>query len=214
MENLDYYILRLFVVLLALTIHEFAHAYSAYRLGDHTARLQGRLTLNPIAHLDPLGTLCIMFAPIGWARPVPVNPLNFRRPGRDDIIVAVAGPVSNLIQAFCFALLMRGVRSMDPSLISGDFGDTVKSLLFLGVLVNVALACFNMLPIFPLDGHHVVREMLPYEQREMYMSHYQYGPFIILGLVFFGRGFLGSIIAPVLNVFMAIGGSPQYGIGA
>ena len=195
-------LLRLAVVLFALTVHEFSHAYSAYRLGDNTARLQGRLTLNPLAHLDFLGTLCIIFGPIGWAKPVPVNPINFRNPGRDDIIVSVAGPGSNLVLAFAFALLIRLYLAVPWTDV------TVEQFLLAGVMVNVGLACFNMLPVFPLDGHHVMREMLPPEQRAQYMSHARYGPFIILGLVFFGRDFLGGLIRPVANFFFqTIGGS-------
>ena len=199
-------LLRLPIVLFALTVHEFAHAYSAYRLGDDTARLLGRLTLNPLAHLELFGTICIMFGPIGWAKPVPVNPLNFRNRGRDDIIVSIAGPASNLVLAFVFALLVRVYVGIEWQ--NADTAAAVRGFLFLGVIVNVGLACFNMLPVFPLDGHHVMREMLPPEQRDQYMSHARYGPFIILGLVLFGREFLWGLIKPVALFFLnTIGGA-------
>lgn len=172
------------VVLLALTVHEFAHAYVALRMGDSTAYRMGRCTLNPLAHLDFFGTLCIMFGPIGWAKPVPVNPMNFRNPGRDDMLVSVAGPISNITQALVFALLLR-LLQVDS--VAGLFQDNVRTLVgtlaFLGVLVNCGLAVFNLLPIFPLDGFHFARYFLSPENKRALDSMAPYGMYIILGLV-------------------------------
>jgi Zn-dependent protease len=174
-------VIRVPAVLLALTLHEFAHAWSAYRLGDPTAHDLGRCSLNPLQHLDPLGTLCIMFAPIGWAKPVPVNPLNFRRPGRDDLLVSAAGPLSNAAQALTFAVLLRILGWFPEQL--GELASPLYNFLFVAVLVNVGLAVFNMLPLFPLDGFHVTLHLLPRQSQMRFAETRQYGMLIILGLV-------------------------------
>lgn len=176
---------RMPVVLLALTVHEFAHAYTAYRLGDPTAYQLGRCSLNPLRHLDPIGTLCIMFAPIGWAKPVPVNPLNFRQPGRDDLLVSVAGPLSNIAQAMVWALVVRAFGGTEHLLTNLD--NPLYVMLLLGVLVNVALAVFNMLPLFPLDGFHVMLHLLPSRSRAGFLKTQRYGLFVILGLILLPR---------------------------
>ncbi len=193
-------LLRLPVILLALTIHEWAHAWSANRLGDPTARHLGRVSFNPFRHLDPIGTLCLMFAPIGWAKPVPVNPLNFNRPGRDDMLVSAAGPISNLVQATVFALLLNlpwgrwvfvdlaGPGPIPAGVLSARGLQQVVWVLWimvsLGVYLNVGLAVFNMLPFFPLDGHHIARENLRGEAKQNFIRLQPLGPFFILGLVF------------------------------
>lgn len=185
--------LRVPIILLALTVHEWAHAYSAMRLGDPTARNQGRVTLNPLAHLDPIGTLCLLFAPIGWAKPVPVNPLNFRNPGRDDIIVSAAGPASNLAQAFIFALLLNlpwrewawngpANHVMDARGMQ-QIAWILWIVISMGVLLNVGLTLFNMLPLYPLDGHHIARENLRGQARETFIRVQPYSIFILVGLV-------------------------------
>jgi Zn-dependent protease len=178
-------LIRMPAVLLALTVHEFAHAWSAYRLGDPTAYDQGRCTLNPLQHLEPLGTLCLMFAPIGWAKPVPVNPLNFRRPGRDDLLVSAAGPISNAAQALGFALLLRILVWL--SLPLGDLASPLYGFLFVAIEVNVCLAVFNMLPLFPLDGFHVTLHLLPKWSQTRFADTRPYGLLIILGLVLLPR---------------------------
>lgn len=200
--NVTDLVTRIPIVLLALTVHEFCHAYVAYRLGDPTAYRMGRCTLNPLSHLDFLGTLCIMFGPIGWAKPVPVNSMNFHHPSRDNMVVSIAGPASNILQAIAFALILRLVVHAD--FVSDALSDTWRSLIgtmcFMGVLVNCGLAVFNMLPIYPLDGFHVTRYFLSPEAKRSLDATAQYGMFIILGLVllprFVGMGFspLGMII--------------------
>lgn len=200
--NLTDLVTRIPVVLLALTVHEFSHAYTAYRLGDPTAYRYGRCTLNPLAHLDLFGTICIMFAPIGWAKPVPVNPYNFRHPARDNMIVSAAGPISNVLQAIGFALLIRLLRS---PVLDGVLVDPWPMLIFalslIGVLVNCGLAMFNMLPIYPLDGFHVTRYFLSPENQRSLDATAQYGMFIILGLVVLPV-FTGGQISPLGTIIM------------
>ena len=184
-------LIRVPVILLALTVHEFSHAYFALRMGDPTAYRLGRCSLNPLRHLDPLGTICLMFAPIGWAKPVPVNPLNFHDARKGDIIVSVAGPLSNAAQAILFALLLRGLIAWGPSLATGEqslrFERVVGWMLTLGVEINVGLAVFNMLPLYPLDGFHVSLQLMRPEAQERYLQFAMLGPFVVLGLVMLGR---------------------------
>ena len=192
-EAIMFLLLRLPVLLLALTIHEAAHAWTADRLGDPTARSLGRVSLNPLRHLDPLGTICLLFAPIGWAKPVPVNPYNFRHPGRDDILVSAAGPASNLIQALIWALLLRlpwdswadsaGGISVMQGTPAGRLLAAVFFMAQVGVILNVGLALFNLLPFAPLDGHHIARENLHGELRQKFIEMQPYGMYCVIGLI-------------------------------
>ncbi|HUW83754.1 MAG TPA: site-2 protease family protein [Phycisphaerae bacterium] len=199
-------ITRVPVVLLALTIHEFAHAYAAYRLGDPTAYRQGRCSLNPLVHLDPLGTLCLMFGLIGWAKPVPINPANFGSPRRDDLIVSAAGVASNLAQAVVFALLLRLLLASPETF--GQAFVPLTTLLSLGMLINMALAVFNMLPIFPLDGFHVAMHLLPFHAQPSLERTRRFGMLGILGLVMLPMATDGRIdplwmiISPVFNFLL------------
>ncbi len=193
--------IRVPVVLLALTVHEFAHAYVALRRGDETAYRMGRCTLNPLAHLDFFGTLCIMFAPIGWAKPVPVNPLNFRNPGRDNMLVSIAGPVSNVLQALAFAVLLRLLlhTSVFDGSMSAQLRQMLAAMCYVGVLVNCGLAMFNMLPIFPLDGFHVTRYFVGPEGKTTLDGIAPYGMYVILGLVFL-PSFTSGQINPLYSI--------------
>lgn len=177
--------IRVPVVLLALTVHEFSHAYMALRCGDHTAYRMGRCTLNPLAHLDVLGTLCLMFAPLGWAKPVPVNPMNFRNPGRDNMLVSIAGPVSNILQALVFAIVLRLLvhTTFLADSLSPQLRQMMLLMCYVGVLVNCGLAVFNMLPIFPLDGYHVTRYFVGAEGKRTLDGIAPHGMYVILGLV-------------------------------
>ncbi len=216
---------RVPIVLLALTLHEFAHAYVAYRLGDPTAQRMGRCSLNPLVHLDLFGTLCIMFGPIGWAKPVPVNPMNFRHPGRDNMLVSVAGPISNILQAVGFALLIRLLVFADgaellPASLSERSVLIIYVMFRVAVLVNCGLAVFNMLPIFPLDGFHVTRYFLGPENRQALDRTAPYGMYIILALIalpFLTGGQISPlrmvILYPVDFVLEYIAGVPGLGLG-
>lgn len=171
-------------LLLSLTVHEWAHAWSAYKLGDDTAEREGRLTLNPLVHIDPLGTIILplLGIPFGWAKPVPVNPARFRRdmPMRTGMMItAVAGPASNLIIALvCAVLFGLGMRFG-----VGEERMEAYSLLQTGMTLNVLLAVFNMLPIYPLDGSRVVDGLISHNLRPAWERYCQYGPMVLLAVI-------------------------------
>jgi Zn-dependent protease len=190
-------LLRLPVILLAITVHEFAHAIAASWCGDSTARDLGRVTLDPRAHLDPVGTLCIIFAPIGWGRPVPVDPSRFRNPRRDDVLVSIAGPISNILQAVLWALPLYFLVRV-PDRLEHDF---LLSNLFVmcyryGIVINLSLAFFNMIPLFPLDGYHVLKGFLPWPTSGHFDAFSRrYGAGILMLLIFLPH--LGFPIDPI-----------------
>lgn len=187
-----YNVMMLIPLLLSLTVHEYAHAWSAWRLGDDTALMQGRLTLNPLAHIDPIGTLLLplLGVPFGWARPVPVNPARFRRDvsmSTGMMLTAAAGPLSNVLLALLSAVAMGAMFRWFPERLS----PAVIFLLSVTMLMNVGLALFNLLPIPPLDGSRVVEGLLPYRLRGTWERFMQLSPFLLLAVFFFG----GRIIA-------------------
>ena len=188
-------------LLLALTLHEFAHGYVAYRLGDPTARNAGRLTLNPLSHLDPVGTLAFIFIKIGWAKPVPVNPIYFKNPRQDMLWVALAGPASNLILAVLSAVLLRFIISVAELLPSSPLIAAVlipfSWMLVASVWINLVLCVFNFLPIPPLDGSRIVSGLLPEEMAHTYASYERYGFIIVLVLAF--TGVLSMVISPIIR---------------
>jgi Zn-dependent protease len=188
-------------ILFALTLHEFAHGYVAYRFGDPTARAAGRLTLNPVKHLDPIGTLAFFFINIGWARPVPVNPNYFKNPKQDMLWVALAGPVTNLAIAVISALLAKGV-----SLLSIFFQESNLMMYNLGIFyeilrasvwINLVLCIFNFLPIPPLDGSRILTGILPIDLARSYLKYEKYGFILILILAF--SGLLSKAISPIID---------------
>jgi Zn-dependent protease len=168
--------------LLSLGIHEFAHAFSAYKLGDDTAKQHGRLTLNPIKHLDLFGSIIIPaislisgYAVIGWAKPVPVNPNNFKNPRRDDIIVSAMGPISNLIFAFVIFVFAKNFGGLKSDLFN---------YLYMPFFFNVFLFYFNLLPIPPLDGSHVLNNLLPAELSHYYRSAAKWSLVILMIFIY------------------------------
>ena len=164
--------------LLAIAFHEAAHAFVADRLGDPTARFAGRLTLNPLAHLDLFGTLAFLLVKIGWAKPVPVNPMNFKNPVSDEIKVALAGPVSNIILAIISAFLFNTLGRL-----TGGF---IANIFWASVYVNLLLAFFNLLPLPPLDGSKLLRPFLGFEQ---YLRLQQGGSLILVVVIVFAANF-------------------------
>ena len=179
MGDTQLFILRIPVILLALTVHEYAHGYIAWLKGDSTAKNSGRLTFNPFAHLDIFGTLMLFFGPFGWAKPVPVNPMNLDNPKRDMVYVGAAGPVSNIILAIIFGLTFRFLRSS----LYFPYSDIFFVLLQLCVMINLGLSFFNLLPIPPLDGSNIVIGLLPTNKVGSYLRFVQHAPKIFLGLL-------------------------------
>ncbi|MFC5775727.1 site-2 protease family protein [Ectobacillus antri] len=168
----------------ALSVHEFAHAYVAYKFGDPTAQKQGRLTLSPLAHLDIVGTLAILLLGFGWARPVPVNPYFFKKPRLAGILVSVAGPVSNLILgtiglAIWYALISFGVVDMVPESVT----ETLSRFFNIFIVLNIVLFVFNLLPLPPLDGYRIVEDLMPTNIRAKMTQFENYGIIIFLILV-------------------------------
>lgn len=186
-------------VLMAVTFHEVAHGYVANLLGDPTARLAGRLTLNPIKHLDLLGLLAfVVTRMIGWAKPVPVNPRYFKDPRRGMMLVAVAGPGMNLLLAVLCALAVRGLEMAAVDIVPGSLVYRIVAPVYFmckaGVSINLALAVFNLLPLPPLDGSNILAGFLPPLTAMRYMSMGRWGFFILLLLAV--TGVLGFILQP------------------
>jgi Zn-dependent protease len=181
--NIRELILLVPVVLIALTFHEFAHALSANALGDPTPKQMNRLTLNPLAHLDPIGTLLLFIAHFGWAKPVPVNPYFFRKPIRDMGIVAVSGPASNLAQAVVFGAI---IRLLAGSGFSGSvFYNFILAFSILAIEINLILCFFNLLPLYPLDGSRILRWVLPEQYHDTVSWLERYGPVILIMIFVF-----------------------------
>ena len=194
-------IILLPILIFSLCFHEFSHGYIAYKLGDHTAARNGRLTLNPLAHLDPIGSLMILFVGFGWAKPVPVNPVNFSNPRLDMMKVAFAGPASNLLLAFTGGLMMRLVNIV--GLLQSEL--FIQTLYFF-ILINISLAVFNMIPVAPLDGSQIFGNMISKNNPELAWKLQMYGPKILMGIILIGMvtpfSVLGFLMMPFVKMFM------------
>jgi len=186
-------------IIIASTIHEYSHALAAFKLGDPTAKAEGRLTLNPISHIDPLGALCMVLFRFGWSKPVPINEYNFEKRELGTALTALAGPVSNVLMAI-LAGLINWIFKPDLDSIFG-------TLLFTFTLINIALASFNLLPIPPLDGHKIVRVILPKRLRYYWESLEKYSIVLIIILILpilpqgsIASLFISSIISKSLDL--------------
>lgn len=203
--NLFDFVIFIPAILIAIVLHEFAHGYVAFRLGDPTPKYQGRLTLNPLAHLDPLGTLLLIFAHFGWAKPVQVNPLYFRGDKRKGMIfVSLAGPLTNFILAFLAAgfigLMMRGI--MPENTLFLQFFQAL-------VQINLILAAFNLIPVPPLDGSKILAGILPSKIANYIYQMESYGPVILMLLIITGTTQvifmpIVSVLAKIISVAMGI----------
>ncbi len=203
MFNPQFFIFLVPVLLFALTIHEFSHGYVAYLLGDPTPKRAGRLTLNPLKHLDIFGTITLFLTQaIGWAKPVPINPNYFKSPWRDMAIVSLAGPLSNFLSALLFAFLGNFFSLYDFNLFQIQISEPLRILSYIGVKLNLGLAIFNILPIPPLDGSKILAKFLPPHLRYDFLRYELIGFVIILLLAL--TGILGKTIYPLLNFFAGL----------
>lgn len=197
-------------LIVAITVHEFAHAYAAERLGDPTPRLMGRLTLNPLAHLDPLGTIMLILVHFGWGKPVIFDPFNLRHPRRDGAIISFAGPLSNLVTATISSVLLHLLLNARFVLL-GQSGVGLFLLFLSGLLqsiitMNVVLAVFNLIPIHPLDGFKIVEGMLSETYARQWKELEPYGMIFLLFLIFpiFGTSPIHNLISPIINFLLSI----------
>lgn len=173
---------RLFVVFCILPLHEYAHALVATKLGDQTARLSGRLTINPFAHLDIIGAVMIFLVGFGYAKPVPVNPRNFKNPKKGMAITAVAGPLSNILMAVVFLILYHTVLLFDKTVITSS----IAYFLFFAASINIGLAVFNLIPIPPLDGSRILQLLIPSKYYFKFAQYERYIVLVVFGLIIFG----------------------------
>lgn len=193
-ENPIMFVLLFSCLVISLSIHEFAHAFSAHLLGDNTAKDLGRLTLNPLKHLDPFGTLLLLVVGFGWGKPVPFNPYNLKNPRRDGAVISFAGPLSNLLIAGVFAVIFRVSEGQGSAL----FITALSTFAYLMVYFNLFLAFFNLIPVHPLDGFKVVFGLLPRSLAVQWIQMEQYGMFILLILVVTRS--TGILIQPFVDI--------------
>lgn len=204
--NLFDFIFGLVALILAIDIHEFSHAWAAEHLGDPTPRLMGRLTLNPLAHLDPVGTVLLVLIHFGWGKPVQFDPYNLRNPRRDGAIISLAGPISNILLAILCSVILRVMFASQGAaaqhVVTG--GASLIASAFLGQLIvyNIVLAIFNLVPIHPLDGFKIVEGILPKGQAAEWHELERYGILFLLVLllpIFSGGALITRVISPVID---------------
>jgi Zn-dependent protease len=227
LQNFDI-LIKVMVFVFAISVHESAHAWMANLRGDPTARMLGRITLNPIKHIDPVGTVLmplialVMHLPIiGWAKPTPVDPRNFKNKVLDDILTSVVGPVSNFVIATVAVLILVGISLASPlgssiihviptvypdhlEILANQTSSFLMPMILIAyelMFINIVLGVFNLIPVPPLDGSHVLRHFLPEAIRRAYDAA---GWMALLALVYFGGGFLGRLIYPVIDLFNSV----------
>lgn len=188
-------------VLIAITFHEFAHGYAAYKLGDNTAKNEGRLSLNPLDHLDPIGTLMLLFAGFGWGKPVHVNSTNYTRKismEKGEAIVSFAGPLTNIILAFVLALIYGAlIKFAGVAFLLSTVGNVIQLILASAISINIGLGVFNLIPLPPLDGSKIIMPFLPYNAKQWFRNNEQI--FYILFVVIWITGIASIIISPAIS---------------
>lgn len=200
MEWLMDTILMLPGIIVGLSFHEFAHGLVAYKLGDPTPKFQGRVTINPAAHVDPIGLVALLFAGFGWGRPVEINPNNFKNRRRDELLVSLAGVVMNLIMAVLFGIILKIVfLAAGQAIMLGGFGEAICRMLMYVIQINLILMIFNLIPVPPLDGFSIVTEIFNIKHTQLYYTIYNNGFFILMFLILFG--ITGMILTPGVNFF-------------
>lgn len=191
MNSLSNILVSLVAIVIAITVHEFGHAYSAHLLGDDTAKMQGRMTLDPAKHLDPIGIIMMLIFKIGWARPVPVNPNNFKNYKVGNVLVSLSGALGNILTAIVCMMLNKVVRM-----------EAINMILGMTMLYNISFAAFNLLPIPPLDGWGVISSFIPYKYNEFIYKYESMSTFLFLLLII--TDFHLIIMGPIYNVIVKI----------
>ena len=198
-------------VLIAITFHEYAHGLAAYKLGDNTAKDEGRLSLNPLAHLDPIGTLMLVFAGFGWGKPVHVDPRNYTRKismEKGEAIVSLAGPLMNIILAFIFTLIYCAIyKFAGAGFLHSTMGSVLMLMIFYTISINVGLGVFNLIPLPPLDGSKIIMPFLPYKAKEWFVNNEQifYLVFVVLWITVLAGIIISPAISWITNGFLSIG---------
>ena len=195
------FVLTIPAVLIAITFHEFAHAFTADKLGDDTPRREGRLSLNPLAHLDPIGSIMLIFAGFGWGKPVEVNPRNFNRKlsmTAGEALVAFAGPAMNIILSIIFTIILCIVMKFFPNIVLTDIGMIIVVFLEEIVVINIGLGIFNLIPLPPLDGSKILIHFLSDRAKDWFEKNTQL--FSIIFMVLWITGVLGMVISPVISI--------------
>ena len=188
-------------ILIGLSFHEFGHAYVSTKLGDPTPKLQGRVTINPMAHIDPVGMVCLLLCGFGWGIPVQINPSYYKNRRRDEILVGFAGVAMNLILAIIFSLLVRVAVIVYQST-GSEIASIFYEILLNVVMINVVLMVFNLLPVPPLDGFGIVTNLFNLQKFSWYEKYYQYGYFILIFMVLIG--WVSTILTPVMDLIMRL----------
>lgn len=193
-------------VLIAITCHEFAHAFVADKLGDDTPRREGRLTLNPVAHLDPVGSVLLLFAGIGWGKPVHVNPRNYARTmsmEKADALVSIAGPLTNFILAIIFTFIYCAIYKFAYGIFALEtYGIIIREIISTAIVINIGLGVFNLIPLPPLDGSKIIMPLLPQKAKNFFVEHETV--FYIIFLVIWITGIASTVIAPIMEVIGSV----------
>lgn len=185
-------------IVIGLSFHEFGHAFVAYKLGDNTPKLQGRVTLNPLAHIDPIGFIALMFIGFGWGRPVQINPYNFKNQRRDEFLVGIAGVTINFINAVIFAGIIKLIFIYAGSFANSYMGSVVVDIFTYAIMINIVLMVFNLLPVPPLDGFGIITQIFNLKHTDLYYKIYNNGFIILMVLLIFNV--VDKILSPTVNI--------------